>query len=93
MLQVTPQHVPNFSQLDSRMDQSFQPTPNVQLPRRLARPPFAEVNGNAIATVAPELAGVPIEYIQKHLASLAPQYVFFSLHTVAPLTFDLCSLE
>ena len=75
MLQVTAQHVPHFSSLDHRvMEQtSIQPSQNVQLPRKLARPAFTEVDANAIAAVAPELAGVPLGYIQKHLASLAPQ--------------------
>ncbi len=71
MLQITAQHVPHFH----RGMQSMQPaaTPSVQLPRKLDRPPHMEIDPRAIAAVAPELANVPLEYIQRHLASQAPQ--------------------
>ncbi|GLB39721.1 putative homolog of CLP1 of Coprinus cinereus and of Schizophyllum commune [Lyophyllum shimeji] len=42
-------------------------SPAVQLPRTLARPPFAEVSRDAITAVAPELANVPAEYIRRGL--------------------------
>ena len=81
MLQITPQHVPHFSTLDHRvqMEQHVNPSPSVQLPRRLTRPVYMEVDTNAIAAVNPELSGVPIEYVEKYLASLSPQYVDFTL--------------
>lgn len=47
--------------------------PNLQLPRNLARPAFAEVQRSAIAAIAPELGNVPMEYIRNHLASQAPE--------------------
>ncbi|KAF8152966.1 hypothetical protein B0H34DRAFT_663238 [Crassisporium funariophilum] len=40
---------------------------NIQLPRTLSRPPFAEVSREAIMAVAPELANVPAEYIRRGL--------------------------
>ncbi|RDB17079.1 Clampless protein 1 [Hypsizygus marmoreus] len=43
------------------------PSPSVQLPRTLARPPFAEVSRDAILATAPELAGVPAEYVRRGL--------------------------
>ncbi|KAG6895746.1 hypothetical protein C0992_012864 [Termitomyces sp. T32_za158] len=45
--------------------------PAVQLPRTLARPPFAEVSREAIAAAAPELADIPAEYIRNGLHSKA----------------------
>jgi hypothetical protein len=51
------------------------PTPTVQLPRILARPPFLEVSREAIMAVAPELANVPAEYIRRGLRPKAYQYV------------------
>ncbi|KAG6868040.1 hypothetical protein C0993_008018 [Termitomyces sp. T159_Od127] len=45
--------------------------PAVQLPRTLARPPFAEVSRDAIAAAAPELADIPAEYIRTGLRSKA----------------------
>lgn len=82
MLQIAPQHVPHFSMLDHRMsmEQPVAQTPSVQLPRKLARPPFTEIDPRAIEAVAPELANVPLAYIQKHLASQAPQCVPFLSH-------------
>ena len=49
---------------------------NVQLPRTLARPTFSEVSPSVIASLEPELAGVPIDYIRKNLAGQANQCVF-----------------
>jgi hypothetical protein len=51
------------------------PTPTVQLPRTLARPPFLEVSREAIMAVSPELANVPAEYIRRGLRPKAYQYV------------------
>ena len=51
------------------------PTPTVQLPRTLARPPFLEVSREAIIAVAPELANVPAEYIRRGLRPKTYQYV------------------
>ncbi|KAG5643516.1 hypothetical protein DXG03_000708 [Asterophora parasitica] len=41
--------------------------PPVQLPRTLARPPFAEIARDAIAAVSPELVDIPAEYIRRSL--------------------------
>ncbi|KAF7798130.1 hypothetical protein EIP86_009345 [Pleurotus ostreatoroseus] len=73
MLQITPQPIPSYH----RGMQSMQApaTPSVQLPRKLDRPPHVEIDPRAIAAVAPELANVPLEYIQRHLASQAPQMI------------------
>lgn len=49
--------------------------PNLQLPRKLARPNFAEISRETIAALEPELEEVPIEYIRRHLAGRADQYV------------------
>ncbi|PPQ95076.1 hypothetical protein CVT25_002599 [Psilocybe cyanescens] len=49
------------------------PAPGVQLPRTLARPPFAEVSRDAIMAVAPELSSVPPEYIRRGLRPKAFQ--------------------
>lgn len=51
--------------------QSF-PT-NVQLPRTLQRPPYAEIPTQNIAAVAPELVGVAIEYVRRGLRVQANQ--------------------
>ncbi|KAF8622971.1 hypothetical protein AX15_006600 [Amanita polypyramis BW_CC] len=42
-------------------------SPAVKLPRTLARPPFVDVSRDAIAAVAPELEGIPTEYIRRGL--------------------------
>ncbi|KAG6851850.1 hypothetical protein C0991_005501 [Blastosporella zonata] len=52
-----------------------QAVPSVQLPRTLARPPYAEVSRQAIAAAAPELADVPAEYIRRGLRPMANEYV------------------
>jgi hypothetical protein len=46
-------------------------SPSIQLPRTLARPPFAEASREAILAAAPELASVPAEYIRRGLRSRA----------------------
>lgn len=43
------------------------PLPNLQLPRTLNRPAFAEVQRDAILAVEPNLGQVPFEYIRKGL--------------------------
>lgn len=45
--------------------------PSLQLPRTLQRPNFSEVSRDIIASLEPELADVPIEYIRRHLAGQA----------------------
>ncbi|KAH7915945.1 hypothetical protein BJ138DRAFT_996883 [Hygrophoropsis aurantiaca] len=45
----------------------------VQLPRTLQRPPYAEVPRQNVATVAPELADVPLEYVRRGLRVKANQ--------------------
>ncbi|GBE83521.1 hypothetical protein SCP_0505750 [Sparassis crispa] len=45
--------------------------PSLQLPRTLARPSFNEVSRQTIASLEPELANVPFEYIRNHLAGQA----------------------
>ncbi|KAF9484051.1 hypothetical protein BDN70DRAFT_798518 [Pholiota conissans] len=42
-------------------------SPNIQLPRKLARPPLSEISRDAIMAVAPELVNVPAEYIRRGL--------------------------
>lgn len=46
---------------------------NVQLPRTLQRPPYADIPAQNIAAVAPELTGVAIEYIRRGLRVQANQ--------------------
>ncbi|KAH7928373.1 hypothetical protein BV22DRAFT_1004964 [Leucogyrophana mollusca] len=46
---------------------------NVQLPRTLQRPPYAEVPRQNVAAVAPELADVPLEYVRRGLRVKANQ--------------------
>ena len=51
------------------------PLPNLQLPRTLNRPAFAEVQREAILAVEPNLGQVPFEYIRKGLHSRGDEYV------------------
>jgi hypothetical protein len=46
---------------------------SVQLPRTLQRSPYAEVPPQNVAAVAPELAGVAIEYVRRGLRVQANQ--------------------
>lgn len=48
---------------------------NVQLPRTLQRPPYADIPAQNVASVAPELAGVAIEYVRRGLRVQANQWV------------------
>ncbi|KAG6847099.1 hypothetical protein H0H93_010093 [Arthromyces matolae] len=57
--------------------------PSVQLPRTLARPPFADVSRDAINAVAPELVNVPTEYIRRGLRSKANE-MFAGISALAP---------
>ncbi|KAJ8454727.1 hypothetical protein ONZ45_g19188 [Pleurotus djamor] len=57
---------------------------SVQLPRNLARPPFAEVSRDAIVAASPELANVPSEYIRRRLRDTAPQ-MMAGISSLAPL--------
>lgn len=75
MLQVASHPVPHFSMMD-RVSYHASPVaspPSLQLPRNLARPPFAEVERSAVTVIAPELADAPFEYIRRYLAGQAPQ--------------------
>ncbi|KAJ2973993.1 hypothetical protein NUW54_g11964 [Trametes sanguinea] len=45
----------------------------LNIPRRLARPAFAEPSRDAVARIDPSLAGVPLEYIRRTLAGNANQ--------------------
>ncbi|KAF9238976.1 hypothetical protein BU15DRAFT_88193 [Melanogaster broomeanus] len=56
---------------------------NVQLPRTLQRPPYAEVPPQNIAAVAPELAGVAIEYVRRGLRVQASQ-MFAGVSALSP---------
>ncbi|KAI5896904.1 clp1-like protein [Schizophyllum commune H4-8] len=47
--------------------------PGTNLPRTLQRPPLPRVPAESIGAIAPELAGVPVEYVKRHLASNARQ--------------------
>ncbi|EGO01212.1 hypothetical protein SERLA73DRAFT_167340 [Serpula lacrymans var. lacrymans S7.3] len=49
------------------------PSQNVQLPRTLQRPPYAEVSRDNIAALEPDLAGVPLEYVRRGLRVKANQ--------------------
>ena len=51
------------------------PLPNLQLPRTLNRPPFTEVQREAILAVEPNLGQVPFEYIRKGLHARGDEYV------------------
>ncbi|KAK7442023.1 hypothetical protein VKT23_016300 [Stygiomarasmius scandens] len=78
-------------------------SPTVQLPRKLARPEYAEVSSSAIMAAAPELASVPPEYIRQLLRpkeaemhaglnALAPSHIPNSLpksHLPSHLTIPL----
>ncbi|KAF9460428.1 hypothetical protein BDZ94DRAFT_1266226 [Collybia nuda] len=75
MFQVA-SHPTSFTKHGHRYHQSSPApasSPSVQLPRTLARPPFAEVSRDAIMAVAPELANVPAEYIRRNLRPKANQ--------------------
>ncbi|KAL0946004.1 hypothetical protein HGRIS_012280 [Hohenbuehelia grisea] len=53
--------------------QSSSSSQGLQLPRTLARPPFAECSREAILAASPELANVPSEFIRLRLRETAPQ--------------------
>jgi hypothetical protein len=55
---------------------SAAPLPNLQLPRTLTRPPFAEVQREAILAVEPNLGQVPFEYIRKGLHARGEECVY-----------------
>lgn len=50
-------------------------TTTVILPRHLSRPTFKPVPHSRVASIEPQLADLPIEYIQDKLAELGPEYV------------------
>ncbi|KAL7284679.1 hypothetical protein ACG7TL_001980 [Trametes sanguinea] len=53
--------------------QSSSVAQKLNIPRRLARPTYAEPSRDAVARVDPSLAGVPLEYIRRTLAGNANQ--------------------
>lgn len=74
MFQVASYPSSSFSMHGNGHHQKQQPgssSPSIQLPRTLARPPFAEASREAILAAAPELASVPAEYIRRGLRSRA----------------------
>ncbi|EKM56666.1 uncharacterized protein PHACADRAFT_253918 [Phanerochaete carnosa HHB-10118-sp] len=71
MFQLQAQPVPHFAMQSIERATHSAPSPSINMPRTLARPPFMEVDRNTIAALAPELAEVPIEYIRQHLARQA----------------------
>ena len=77
MLQVA-SHPTSFTHAP-RHPRSIPTSSTVQLPRTLARPPFAEVSREAIIAVAPELANVPPEYIRRGLRPQTHQYVILHI--------------
>ncbi|KAG2007169.1 hypothetical protein CC2G_014886 [Coprinopsis cinerea AmutBmut pab1-1] len=66
MIQVA-SHPPSFNMHAHGHPMMSHSSPSVQLPRTLARPPFAEVSRDAILAAAPELGNVPVEYIRRCL--------------------------
>ena len=74
MFQVQSQPASHFSMPMERATHST-PAPSLNMPRSLARPAFREVDRTTVATIAPELAEVPIEYIRQHLARQSNEYV------------------
>ncbi|KAH9934221.1 uncharacterized protein B0H18DRAFT_547876 [Fomitopsis serialis] len=71
MFQVASRPVPELSLPMSHSYGHPNAPQNLQLPRTLSRPAFTEVSRSAIATLEPELANVPIEFVRKHLAGQA----------------------
>ncbi|KAI9056480.1 hypothetical protein FKP32DRAFT_1468529 [Trametes sanguinea] len=65
--------VPEPLNLMSSHYQSASVAQKLNIPRRLARPAFAEPSRDAVARIDPSLAGVPLEYIRRTLAGNANQ--------------------
>ncbi|KAJ7059288.1 hypothetical protein C8F01DRAFT_1146653 [Mycena amicta] len=63
------QHLRHDSSSHRRRDSH--PAP-IQLPRTLARPAFTDISRDALAAAAPELSGVPDEFIRHGLRSKGP---------------------
>jgi len=49
------------------MLQQRYPSPSVQLPRTLSRPPFSQISKDAILAIDSDLSNVPIHYIRRRL--------------------------
>lgn len=64
----------DLSPVTTPMRSSFN-TADIQLPRTLQRPAYAEVSRDQIAAVSPDLLDVPAEYIRRGLRAKTPQYV------------------
>ena len=87
MFQVQTQPAAHFPLPMERVTYSA-PSPSINMPRTLARPPFREVDRDTVVAIAPELADVPIDYIRQHLARQANEYVAFVLFVLnVALTF------
>lgn len=75
MLHQMPAQPHSFGKSGSGRRESSAPSSSstVQLPRTLARPEFIEVSPASIIAAAPELVGVPLDYVRRRLRSEAPQ--------------------
>lgn len=69
MFQVASAQPHNFAPAQ----QSQHQVPAKSLPRRLARPDLRQPNPKIIASVNPELANVPIEYIRRGLVDMGAE--------------------
>lgn len=77
MFQVASRPVPELSlPMSPAYGQQHNAPQNLQLPRTLSRPAFTEVSRTAIASLEPDLANVPVEFVRKHLAGQANECVF-----------------
>ena len=80
MFQVASRPVPELSLPMPHSYGQHNAPQHLQLPRTLSRPAFTEVSRTAIASLEPELAKVPIEFVRKHLAGQANECVFYLSH-------------
>ncbi|KAL1745290.1 clp1-like protein [Schizophyllum fasciatum] len=60
--------------------------PSASLPRTLQRPQFHEVSTRTMAAIAPDLAGVPIEYVKRQVVSAARQMMTGTAALTIPST-------
>lgn len=49
------------------------PTRKIELPWKLARPEIAPVDGDVLAVIDPDLAGVPVEFVVHKLRTVGPE--------------------
>ena len=80
MFQVASRPIPELSLPMNHSYGQHNVPQNLQLPRTLSRPAFMEVSRSAIASLEPDLANVPIEFVRKHLAGQANECVLCLLH-------------